>query len=59
MKHLFFVAVATGIFSGTTISVKAQTNVNIEKYGDGALVQKFSQIYRRHRNQSRRLLHIL
>jgi len=37
MKHLFFVAVATGIFSGTTISVKAQTNVNIEKYGDRAL----------------------
>ena len=31
MKHLFFVAVASGIFSGTTISVKAQTNVNIEK----------------------------
>ena len=30
MKHLFFVAVATGIFSGTSISVKAQTNVNIE-----------------------------
>lgn len=28
MKHLFFVAV---IFSGTTISVKAQTNVNIER----------------------------
>ncbi|MCW3093557.1 MAG: hypothetical protein JWP81_4626 [Ferruginibacter sp.] len=31
MKHLFFVAVAGGIFSGTTISVKAQTNVNIER----------------------------
>lgn len=30
MNHLFFVAVATGIFSGTSISVKAQTNVNIE-----------------------------
>ncbi|CAN5803002.1 hypothetical protein BH11BAC3_BH11BAC3_14490 [soil metagenome] len=32
MKHLFFVAVAVGIFSGTTISVKAQTNVGIERY---------------------------
>ena len=30
MKHLFFVTVATGIFSGTIISAKAQTNVNIE-----------------------------
>jgi lipoprotein Spr len=34
MKHLFFVAVATGIFSGTSISVEAQTNVNIEKLND-------------------------
>ncbi len=34
MNHLFFVAVATGIFSGTTISVKAQTNVNIERFAD-------------------------
>jgi len=34
MKHLFFVAVAGGIFSGTTISVKAQTNVNIERLID-------------------------
>ena len=34
MKHLFFVAVATGILSGTTISVKAQTNVNIERFVD-------------------------
>ncbi|MEO6718927.1 MAG: NlpC/P60 family protein [Ferruginibacter sp.] len=33
MKHLFFVAVATGIFSGTSISVKAQVNVNIERPG--------------------------
>jgi len=33
MKHLFFVAVASGIFSGTTISVKAQTNINIERLG--------------------------
>ena len=31
MKHLFFVAVATGIFTGTSITAKAQTNVNIER----------------------------
>ena len=29
MKHLFFVSVAIGIFSGTSISVKAQTSVNL------------------------------
>ena len=32
MKHLFFVAVATGIFTGTSISSNAQTNVNLEKF---------------------------
>ena len=32
MKHLFFVAVATGIFTGTSISSKAQANVNLEKF---------------------------
>lgn len=31
MKNLFFVAVATGIFSGTSTTVKAQANVNIER----------------------------
>ena len=31
MKHLFFVAVATGIFSGTSITTSAQANVNLEK----------------------------
>lgn len=31
MKHLFFVAVATGIFTGTSISSSAQTNVNLER----------------------------
>jgi hypothetical protein len=31
MKSLFFVAVATGIFTGTSISAKAQANVNLEK----------------------------
>ncbi|MEO6547408.1 MAG: NlpC/P60 family protein [Ferruginibacter sp.] len=34
MKHLFFVAFAGGIFSTTTISVIAQTNVNIERLAD-------------------------
>ena len=32
MKHLFFVAVATGVFTGTSISSKAQANVNLEKF---------------------------
>jgi NlpC/P60 family len=31
MKHLFVVAVATGIFTGTSIEAKAQTNVNLER----------------------------
>lgn len=31
MKNLFFVAVATGIFSGTSITTSAQANINIEK----------------------------
>ena len=31
MKHLFVVAVATGIFTGTSIKAKAQTNVNLER----------------------------
>ncbi len=34
MKHLFFVAVAFGIIPGTTISVKAQTNVGIERFAN-------------------------
>jgi lipoprotein Spr len=32
MKNLFFVSVAVGIFSGTSISVKAQTSVNSVKF---------------------------
>lgn len=32
MKHLFFVSVAAGIFSGTSISVEAQTAVNSVKF---------------------------
>lgn len=31
MKHLFVVAVATGIFTGTSFEANAQTNVNLEK----------------------------
>src|SRR5665647_1960226 len=30
MKNLFFIAVAIGIFSGTSITAKAQTSVNLE-----------------------------
>ncbi|MEP6674640.1 MAG: C40 family peptidase [Ferruginibacter sp.] len=33
MRNLLFVSVAVGILSGTSISVKAQTSVNIEKFG--------------------------
>ncbi len=32
MKHLFFVSVAAGIFSGTSISATAQTSVNTVKF---------------------------
>ena len=35
MKHLFFVSVALGIFSGTSISVEAQTTVNLMRLNDG------------------------
>ncbi len=35
MKHLFFVSVALGIFSGTSISVKAQASVNLIRLTDG------------------------
>jgi hypothetical protein len=31
MKHFFIVAVATGIFTGASFEVNAQTNVNLEK----------------------------
>ncbi len=33
MKSLFFVAVAVGILSGTTISAKAQTSINLMRIG--------------------------
>ena len=35
MKNLFFVSVALGIFSGTSISGKAQTSVNMMRMNDG------------------------
>jgi len=38
MKHLFFVSVAVGIFSGTSISSKAQTSVNIMRLSDDVTV---------------------
>jgi cell wall-associated NlpC family hydrolase len=40
MKHLFFVAVAAGIFSGTSISAEAQTSVNSLKLGSAPLQNK-------------------
>jgi cell wall-associated NlpC family hydrolase len=33
MKHLFFVSVAVGMISATTLSLKAQTSVNSVKFG--------------------------
>jgi len=38
MKHLFFVSVALGIFSGTSISGKAQTSVNIMRLSSDVAV---------------------
>ncbi|HQW93617.1 MAG TPA: NlpC/P60 family protein [Ferruginibacter sp.] len=40
MKHLFFVSVATGIFSGTSLTVKAQPSVNIERVNASVPVKK-------------------
>lgn len=40
MKHLFFVSVAAGIFSGTSISAEAQTSVNSVKFGSAPLQSK-------------------
>jgi lipoprotein Spr len=40
MKNLFFVAVAAGIFSGTSISAEAQTSVNSIKLGSVPLQNK-------------------
>ena len=35
MKHLFFVSVALGFFSGTSISAKAQASVNAVRVNEG------------------------
>ena len=40
MKHLFFVSVAAGIFSGTSISAEAQTSVNTVKFSSASLQNK-------------------
>lgn len=40
MKHLFFVSVAAGIFSGTSISAEAQTSVNSVKFSSAPLQSK-------------------
>jgi len=34
MKNLFFIAVAIGIFSGTSFTAKSQTSINLEKVGN-------------------------
>jgi cell wall-associated NlpC family hydrolase len=43
MKHLFFVAVAVGIFPGTLISAKAQSSVNTVKAGNSIPAKKSTQ----------------
>ncbi len=43
MKHLFFVAVAVGIFPGTLISAKAQHSVNAVKAGNSIPAKKSTQ----------------
>lgn len=43
MKNLFFVSVAVGIFSGTTISAKAQTSVNLMRLSENTLPKKSVQ----------------
>ena len=43
MKHLFFVAVAVGIFPGTLISAKAQSSVNTVKPGNSIPAKKSTQ----------------
>lgn len=37
MKNLFFVSVAVGIFSGTSLTGKAQTSINLMKVNDGTV----------------------
>ncbi len=40
MKNLFLVSVAIGIFSGTTLTVNAQSSVNIEQVNNSAVQKK-------------------
>jgi hypothetical protein len=40
MKHLLFVSVALGIFSGTTIQAPAQTSVNFTRVNDAGIAKK-------------------
>ena len=40
MKNLFFVSVAMGIFSGTSLSVKAQASVNNLRLADGVVEKR-------------------
>ena len=40
MKNLFFVAVAMGIFSGTTLTAKSQSSVNMEQVGSAVPAKK-------------------
>lgn len=43
MKNLFFVSVALGILSGTSISVKAQTAISLERLNIGKTIAKYPQ----------------
>lgn len=43
MKHLFFVAVASGIFSGTNITASAQSAVNNDKFSNTVITKKSPQ----------------
>ena len=43
MKNLFFVSVALGILSGTSISVKAQTAISLERLNMGKTITKYPQ----------------
>jgi len=44
MKHLFVVAVATGIFSGTSAVTQAQTSINLVKINDGGAPARNNQV---------------
>jgi lipoprotein Spr len=43
MKHLFFVAVASGIFSGTNMTASAQSAVNNDKFSNTTITKKSPQ----------------